>query len=542
MSIQSVDTKNQKKGKNKQDTSFTNTEYLSGSIERVTFHSEESGFCVLRVKAKGHRDLITVVGKAISVTPGEFIDCSGQWVNNREYGLQFQADQLRAILPSTQEGMEKYLGSGLIKGIGPCFAKRLMRAFGEGVFDVIEKNPERLKEVQGIGQSRSDKIIASWSEQKVIRDIMVFLQSYGVGTQRAVRIYKTYGQNAIDIVRENPYRLALDIRGIGFKTADSLAVKLGIPKDSIMRAEAGIKHILQELCSAGNCATYLENLKTQTHELLEIPMELIDQAVALAIESGQMIKEEINHQEAMFLNTYYRAEVGIVEHLRRLSKSKPPWLDDLNIDRALAWVEEKTKVVLSKSQLLAARTALSNKLVIITGGPGVGKTTLVNSILKILRIKTRDIVLCAPTGRAAKSLSESTGLTAKTVHRLLEFDPKNYGFRRNENNHLIADVVVVDEMSMVDLFMMHNLLKAIPDHAVLLLIGDADQLPSVGSGMVLSNLIESDIFPCIRLTEIFRQAAKSQIILNAHRVNKGHMPTLHNEPGELTDFYFVEAD
>lgn len=518
------------------------TEYLGGSIERVTFHNEENGFCVLKVKVRGQRDLVTVVGNAMSVTPGEFIDCSGQYVTNREYGLQFRADQLRVVLPSTLEGIEKYLGSGLVKGIGPQFAKRLIKAFGEQVFDVIEKTPERLTEVPGIGAGRREKLINSWAEQKIISDIVVFLQSYGLGTQRAVRIYKTYGQQAIEKVRENPYRLALDIRGIGFKTADILAEKLGIPSQSLIRAEAGIRHVLQELCNNGNCAVYTEELIQKSVELLEIPEDIIQTALRKEISSRNLIADEINGRNAIYLATHYRAEVGIVEQINRLLKMPVPWREELNIEKAISWVEEKTNVALSKTQRLAAREALQNKLVIITGGPGVGKTTLVNSILKILRMKTRQILLCAPTGRAAKRLSESTGLEAKTLHRLLEFDPKSFGFRRTESYPLDADVLVIDEMSMVDLFMMHNLLKAIPDHCIVLFVGDADQLPAVGPGMILSNLIDSDILPCIRLTEIFRQAAQSEIIINAHRINKGYFPKLQHEPGVMTDFYFIETE
>lgn len=536
--------KNQNKNQNKnQDPNKTTEEYLGGSVERVTFHSEESGFAVLRVKVRGRRELVTVVGKAMTVTAGEFVDCRGIWINNREYGLQFQANDMRVVLPSTEEGIEKYLGSGLIKGIGPHFAKRIIKLFGTHVFDIIEQEPNRLLEVQGIGAGRREKILKSWSEQKIIREIMVFLQSYGVGTQRAVRIYKTYGEQAIEKVRENPYRLAMDIRGIGFKTADSLALKLGIPKDSLLRAEAGIKHVLQELCDSGNCAAFQEVLIEETMKLLEMPQDLIDEALRLALQSGHVISEKIHGREAVFLGPFYRAEVGIVEQIKRLLKnSTPPWGEDFDALRAIEWVQEKTGVSLSKSQHLAAKTALQSKMVIITGGPGVGKTTLVNSILKILRIKTRNIVLAAPTGRAAKRLSESTGLEAKTLHRALEFDAKTFSFRRTESNPLQADVVVVDEMSMVDLFMMYNLLRAVPSHAVLILVGDADQLPSVGPGMILANLIESDIIPCIRLGEIFRQAARSQIIINAHRVNKGHLPQLETAPGAITDFYFVQAD
>lgn len=519
-----------------------NTEYLGGSVERVTFHNPDNGFCVLKVKVRGQRDLITVVGNALSVTPGEYVDCNGHFVTDREYGLQFRADQVRVVLPSTIEGIEKYLGSGLVKGIGPQFAKRLVRAFGTEVFDVIEKTPERLTEVSGIGPQRREKVIHSWGEQKIIRDIIVFLQSYGVGTQRAVRIYKTYGQKAIEKVRENPYRLALDIRGIGFKTADNLAEQLGISKQSLMRAEAGVRHVVQDLCSVGNCAVYSDQLVEKSAELLEIPVDLIQLALNQEIASGNLVEEKINGKNAVYLSAHYRAELGIVEQINRLLKTPPPWQSELDIDKAIMWVEQKTNVALSKSQRMAAREALQNKLAIITGGPGVGKTTLVNSILKILRMKTRNILLGAPTGRAAKRLSESTGLEAKTLHRLLEFEPQKYSFRRNESYPLEADVLVIDEMSMVDLFMMFNLLKAVPDHCVVLFVGDADQLPAVGPGMVLSNLIDSDILPCIRLTEIFRQAAQSEIIISAHRINKGHFPKLHHEPGEMTDFYFIEAE
>lgn len=519
----------------------TSPEYLGGSIERVTFHSPESGFCVLRVKVKGQRDLITVVGSALTVSAGEYVDCSGHWITNKEYGLQFQAQQLRIVLPSTVEGLEKYLGSGFIKGIGPQFAKRLIQHFGVDIFNIIEQDPGRLAEVSGIGQKRRELIIQSWKDQKIVREIIVFLQSYGVGTFRALRIYKTYGQQAIEKVRENPYRLALDIRGIGFKTADALAKELKIPHDSMLRATAGVRHVLQELCSAGHCAALKDNLLESACTMLEISTDLALAALEQEILAGHVIEEDIDSRKAVFLATYYRAECGIKEQLHRLQTAQCFLKNDFDIEKSLNWVEQKTNIALSKSQRQAARVALENKLVIITGGPGVGKTTLVNSILKIFRTKTKHLLLCAPTGRAAKRLSESTGLEGKTIHRLLEFDPKNYSFRKNNSNPLEVDVLVIDEMSMIDLFMMHNLLKAIPDHCIVIFVGDADQLPSVGPGMVLSNLIEADIIPCIRLTEIFRQAQKSQIILNAHRINKGHFPNLQTEPGILTDFYFIEA-
>lgn len=517
-------------------------EYLSGSIERVTFHSEESGFCVLKVKAKGQRDLVTVIGNTVSVNPGEYVDCTGNWITNREYGLQFKAEQLRVVMPSTLEGIEKYLGSGLVKGIGPHFAKQLVKAFGDKVFEIIDTDPDRLMDLPGIGKSRRETVVQSWQEQKIIREIIVFLQSHGIGTARAVRIYKTYGQNAIDKVRENPYRLALDIRGIGFKTADALADRLGVPRHSLMRAGAGVRHMLQEHSSDGHCAMFNDELIKSTSELLEIPLEIIEEAIRVEEKEGRIIKDNIEGKVAVFLIGFYRAELGVAENLKRLMAQKTAWMDDVNIEKAIEWVEDKTKLKLSNTQKEALRTTLKNKLTIITGGPGVGKTTLVNSILKIIQIKTRNIMLCAPTGRAAKRLSESTGLEAKTIHRLLEYDPKGHKFKRNENNPLEADLIVVDEVSMVDIQMMYSLLKAIPDPAVLLLVGDVDQLPSVGPGAVLANLIDSDTIPYVQLTEIFRQAKASNIVTNAHRINQGKMPKIPEPSTTLSDFYFIPAD
>jgi exodeoxyribonuclease V alpha subunit len=397
-------------------------------------------------------------------------------------------------------------------------------------------------ELQGIGQYRKDKVVKSWQDQKIIRGIIVFLQSHGVGTARAVRIYKTYGQQSIAKVRKNPYRLALDIRGIGFKTADALADRLGIHKQSAMRAEAGVRHVLQENCNDGHCAMKLDKFQENASALLDIPKDIIIQAIEAEKKEGRLVEELIEGEPAIFLAGFYRAETGIVQHLKRLLNAKTTWKNDIEIEKAIPWVEEKTELKLSSTQKEALRMALQNKVVIITGGPGVGKTTLVNSILKIIRIKTRNILLCAPTGRAAKRLSDSTGLEAKTLHRILEFDPQGYGFRRNETHPLEADLIVVDEMSMIDITMMHNLLKAVPDSAGLMLVGDVDQLPSVGPGAVLANLIESEKIPTVQLTEIFRQAKASQIVVNAHRINQGYSPKVQEATSELSDFYFIEAD
>ncbi|CAK0744657.1 ATP-dependent RecD-like DNA helicase [Gammaproteobacteria bacterium] len=514
-------------------------EHLAGNVERITFHSEETGFCVLRVRVRGRAELVTIVGSAASVTPGEYVDCDGNWVNDRSHGLQFAARYLRIVPPSTREGIERYLGSGMVRGIGPHFAKKLVAAFGEQVFDVIERTPERLQELPGIGPKRRERVEKSWTEQKIIREIMVFLQSHGVGTGRAVRIYKTYGNESIDLVRENPYRLALDIHGVGFKTADTLAARLGIPADSLIRAQAGVRHILQERSGEGHCAATRTTLTENSVELLTIPALIIEQALDLEVAAENLVAEAIEGVPSLFLTPLYRAEVGVASHLLRLMAGLPPW-KWVDTAAALPWVERKTGLSLSNSQRAAVTAAVNGKVTVITGGPGVGKTTVVNSILRILRAKQVDVLLCAPTGRAAKRLAESTGMEARTLHRTLEFDPKQGGFKRNANHPLEADLVVLDETSMVDVVLMNQLLRALPSRSALLLVGDVDQLPSVGPGTVLSDIIASTAVPILCLTEIFRQAAASRIIVNAHRINRGLQPE-RPAPEEESDFYLVYA-
>lgn len=516
------------------------TERLSGPVERVTFHSEESGFCVLRVKVKGQRDLVTVIGSAASITPGEFVECVGVWHNDKTHGLQFKANHLKVVPPTTLEGIEKYLGSGMVKGIGPHFAKVLVKAFGQNVFIVIENEPERMLKLSGIGHKRVEKITSAWAEQKAIREILVFLQSHGVGTARAVRIYKTYGDEAIIKVTENPYRLALDIHGIGFKTADVIAGRLGIAPDSLIRAQAGVRHVLQELSGDGHCAASHDTLIKEAEELLQIPEAILEEAIMEEVAQENLVQEEIDGVSCLFLTPLHRAEMGVANSIKRILVGSPPW-GQIDAVKALPWVEEKTGLTLSESQKDAVRLALTSKVVVITGGPGVGKTTLVNSILLIVRAKNVNVTLCAPTGRAAKRLSESTGLEAKTIHRLLEFDPKSFGFKRSKDNPLETDLVVIDESSMVDIVLMNKLLAAIPSDAAMMIVGDVDQLPSVGPGAVLADIIDSGAVPTVRLTEIFRQAATSKIIVNAHRINKGEMP-FKGEAGELTDFYFIPAN
>jgi len=515
-------------------------EVLSGLAERVTFHSQESGFCVLRVKARGHRDLITVVGHAAMISAGEWITASGDWVTDRTHGLQFRAKFLKTSEPSSLEGIEKYLGSGMIRGIGPVYAKRMVKMFGKDVFDLIEAEPERLKEVEGIGPKRAEKITSAWADQKVIREIMVFLHSHGVGTARAVRIFKTYGVDAVQVMSENPYRLARDIRGIGFRTADLIAEKLGIEKTAMIRVRAGISYALTEAMGDGHCGLPLKELSALSTKLLEVSEDLIEAAIELELTEGTVTADAVEETPCLFLNGLYQAEKGIAERFRALVTGPKPW-PDIDADKALPWIEAKTGLTLAETQADAIRLALRSKVMVITGGPGVGKTTIVNSILKVLSVKAVKLLLCAPTGRAAKRMQEATGMEAKTIHRMLEIDPKSFSFKRNEDSPLDCDLLVIDESSMVDVSLMHSLLKAVPDQAALLIVGDIDQLPSVGPGQVLADVIDSHAIPVVRLTEVFRQAAQSKIITSAHRINQGKMPDLAKPSGD-SDFYFVPAD
>ena len=516
-------------------------EYCSGPVERVTFHSEESGFCVLKIKAKGQKDLVTVTGKVAAINAGEFVESGGNWINDKNYGLQFKAVWLKIIQPTTLEGIEKYLGSGLIKGIGPVFAKKLVKGFGDQIFDVIDQEPNKLLSLDGIGPKRIAKITSAWSEQKAIREIMVFLQSNGIGTARAVRIYKTYQDDAITIIKDNPYRLAIDIRGIGFKTADQLAEKLGIDKQSVKRARAGILHVIQEIASEGHCATLETTLIKKSVELLEIEENIIAQAICLETKEEHLISDHIDNQKVLYIDKLYYAEIGVCTQIVRLNKEKTPVWGKIDTDKALSWVKNKTGVSLSKSQTCAVNDAANHKISCITGGPGVGKTTVLNSIIKIVQAKKAKVTLCAPTGRAAKRLSESTQMEAKTIHRLLEFDPSSFSFSHNEDNPIQTDLLVVDEASMIDISLMNSLLKALPDRSAILIVGDIDQLPSVGPGSVLADIINSEYIKVVRLTEIFRQAAHSQIIVNAHRINSGLSP-IKSEPGTQSDFFIIHAN
>jgi len=515
-------------------------EVLAGLVERVTYHNAENGFCVVRARARGHRDNVTVVGHAATISAGEWITATGEWTNDRTHGQQFKARFLLISPPTSADGIEKYLSSGMIRGVGPVYAKKLVRAFGEKVFDVIEAAPDRLREVDGIGPVRAASILAAWAEQKTVREIMVFLHSHGVGTARAVRIFKTYGSDAIEVMTENPYRLARDIRGIGFKTADAIAMKLGIAKTAMIRVRAGISYALTEAMDEGHCGLPTDELLPLAEKRLEVSQQLIRTALDLELQEGAVVADRIAETPGVFLAGLHRAERTIAERLTRLANGKLPW-PWIDPDKALPWVEKHIGLALAESQVAAIRLALMSKVLVMTGGPGVGKTTIIRGILRILAAKGTDLLLCAPTGRAAKRMTEATGCEAKTIHRLLEVDPKNGGFKRSEDNPLDCDVLVIDEMSMVDVMLMQALMKAVPDRAALLIVGDIDQLPSVGPGQVLADIISSGAVPVVRLTEVFRQAAQSRIITSAHRINQGAMPDLR-PPETESDFYFVQAD
>ena len=528
-------------------------EPLHGVVELVTFHDPDSCHAVLKVLARGHRERVTVVGKTPKVVVGEYLEASGDWSHHRVHGPQFVAVEMRLVPPSTETGIAKYLASGLVKGIGPTYAKKIVAAFGDKTLEVIDHSPGYLSQVPGIGPKRIEQIRRSWQEQKHVREIMVFLQSHGVGTARAARIYKEYGEQAVEMVRSNPYRLSTDIWGIGFKTADELALKLNIPRDSPLRARAAVRHVLQEASTEGHVGLPEELVTEQTASLMGSGPELVTAAIEdlrlteevvrdtpfLAAGLNRPPPEYADSSALLYLKPMFLAELGVARSIQALLSGTHP-LPATDVPAAVAWAESRLGIALAPAQREAVGLALTEKVLVLTGGPGTGKTTIVRAILDIFEAKKQRVVLCAPTGRAAKRLGEATGREAKTVHRTLEYDASQRGFLRGKENPLEAELVVIDEVSMADIGLANQLLRAIPPWAAVVLVGDGDQLPSVGPGSVLADLINSGIVPVARLTQVHRQAGESWIVRAAHAINSGHEPESAPAGGE-GDFYFVES-
>jgi len=513
-------------------------EILKGAVRRVVYRSEETGYCVCGVIPRGklEKNEVMIVGNAPTVVEGETIEAEGRWTHHAKHGRQFLATRIECHAPVTTEGIKRYLASGMIKGIRAGLAERLVAAFGSRTLEVIDKESVRLQEVEGIGATRREMIKESWREQKAIRDIMVFFQSHEVGTACAMRIYKQYGEHAITVVRENPYRLCYEVWGIGFKTADRVALSLGVPPHSQNRARAGILYILQTMSEEGHCFCPREDLIPAAEQMLEIPGEILKEAILHGVEDRTLVDERGN----VYLSPLYQAETGVAETLERLVKTKvsyPP----IDLDKAITWAEGRMGFGFAVAQRSALEMALSQKVSIITGGPGVGKTTIVRALVDIYDARKLDICLAAPTGRASKRMEESTGLPAKTLHRLMKYTPGTNRFEHGPGNPIEGEVFILDEVSMIDIQLMNSFLGALPPTATLVLVGDADQLPSVGPGNVLRDMIDSGVIPLTILETIFRQEAQSWIVRNAHRVNSG-LPFEFPENGGQPDFFFIESD
>ena len=508
-------------------------EYLRCVVERITYQNTENGYTVLKCKAKNYSDLVTVVGTMPDAHVGSVLSLEGFWKVDSKYGRQFSVEKWEETLPATVYGIEKYLGSGLIKGIGPKFAKRIVQKFGKDTLDIIEETPDLLIDVEGIGQVRVERIKKGWQEQKEIKNIMLFLQSHEVSTSHATKIFKTYGSESIHIVQENPYRLADDIWGIGFKTADMIATKMGIEKDRFIRLRSGILYTLNKLSENGHCYAEREQLVRAAVELLEVEDAELEITLDEMLRTSDVIKDE----EAIYLPAFFFSESGCARRLHKLLTAERNIRFDTK--QVLEQVKEGKNITYDEVQLEAIGMAVSSKVMVLTGGPGTGKTTTTLGIISAYKSAGCKIILAAPTGRAAKRMSEATGMEAKTIHRLLEYKPPE-GYQRNEENPLTGDVLILDECSMIDIILMYNLLKALPEHMTLILVGDTDQLPSVGAGNVLKDIIDAGSIPVIRLTRIFRQALGSRIIMNAHRINKGEAIDMRG--GRDSDFFFAEEE
>lgn len=513
-------------------------ESIYGYLERITYYNEETHFIVARLREKGKRELTTIVGNLAGLNLGESLNLSGNWVHDKKFGPQFRVEKYETLAPATVNGIKKYLGSGLIKGIGPVMAQRIVKVFGPDTLDIIEKSPQELSQIDGIGPKRIAMITKAWEEQREIKEIMIFLQGHGVGAAHAARIYKQYGQAAVEKVRENPYRLAADIHGIGFITADQIARHLGIDPSSLLRAVEGTLYVLNELMNEGHVYYPQEPLIDKAAAMLEVEREIVVRALdQLALE-----KRVILDNEAVYRTPFYIAEANLAQGLLALAATGSA-IRRIDTEKALAWVESRLSIRLADKQKEAVALAARGKVMIITGGPGTGKTTIIKAIIEILQALQLRVVLAAPTGRAAKRMHEACGYEARTIHRLLEFSPRKGGFQRDREVPLEADVVIVDEASMIDTVLMHHLVKAIPPSASFILVGDVDQLPSVGPGNVLRDIIDSGKFAVITLREIYRQSRESRIVVNAHRINQGEFPDIRQPAsGTVTDFYFIQEE
>ena len=520
---------------------------LQGQIERITYTNEENGYTIAKVKVYGHRDLVTVLGNFMAPMPGEILKMQGEWANHPKFGEQFKVVHYKSLVPASVAGIEKYLGSGLIKGIGPVMAKRIVKKFEKETLDIIEQEVEKLTEIEGIGRKRIEMIKKAWADQKEIRQVMIFLQSHGVSSAYATKIFKTYGNESIEVVQENPYRLATDIFGIGFLTADRIAEKLGFAKDSELRAEAGILYVLHQLADEGHVYYPFEPLVKKCQEILEVDQEILSRALTSLKAEKKIVIDDLQEKEskadyqAVYLAKFHLSETNIAARMKALVNA-PKSIRSIDPDKALKWMQKQLDITLAPKQIDAVRRAVTDKVLVITGGPGTGKTTIVNAILKIFVKNGVKLFLAAPTGRAAKRMSEATGYEAKTIHRLLEYSIQKGGFQKNDQTPLRCDLLIVDEASMIDTILMHHLLKAIPPRATFILVGDVNQLPSVGAGNVLHDIIASGAVPVMELNEIFRQARESLIIVNAHKINQGLMPAFKPSGHKLADFYFIEQE
>ena len=530
---------------------------IRGVVERITYQNPENGYTVLKCAVKSYKELVTVIGSLLDVNVGSVLLIYGNWKVDSRYGRQFAAESWEETLPATVFGIEKYLGSGLIKGVGPKYAKKIVAQFGIETLEVIETDISRLQEVDGIGKKRIQMIRDSWERQKEIKNVMLFLQDHGVSTSFAAKIYRQYGNESLDKMKENPFQMADDIWGIGFKTADGIAQKLGFAKEAYVRLRSGIMYTLSNLADEGHVFAYQEQLIAKAAELLEAEESSIVMTLDQMIADKDLICETVDYKtdqaemKAIYLPAFYYAEAGVAGKLKRLAQAPAAdrlWHalvdarqqtgnESLSID--VSKIQEKVHMEYDEIQADAIRKAAVSKVMVLTGGPGTGKTTTTQGIIAAYRSFGLKILLAAPTGRAAKRMTEATGLEAKTIHRLLECKPPE-GYQKNEDNPLDGDVLIIDECSMIDMILMNALLKAIPEGMRLILVGDIDQLPSVGAGNVLRDIIDSGVFPVVRLTRIFRQAQSSRIIMNAHAINEGKFPDISN--GKNTDFFYIEKE